>query len=81
MALEMPLRKRNLDQKSISFMGPSIWNKSRNDLKILNTVTLFTHNHKKVTLHKNFPNKEFFLSLFSRIWTEYRDLWSRVKAE
>ena len=41
MALEIPLRKNNLGQKSISFMGPSILNKLSNDLKILNTVTLF----------------------------------------
>ena len=42
MALEIPLRKSNLGQTSISFMGPSIWNKSSSDLKILNTATSFT---------------------------------------
>ena len=42
MALEIPLRKSNLGQKSISFMGPSVWNKLSNDLKVLNTVTSFT---------------------------------------
>ena len=39
MALEMPLRKSNLGQRSISFMGQSGWNKWKNDLKILNAVT------------------------------------------
>ena len=37
MALEIPLRKSNLGQKSISLMGISIWNKLSNDLKILDT--------------------------------------------
>ena len=52
MELEIPLRKSTLDQKNISFMRPSIWNKLSNDLKILNTATLFTHNYKKVVLEK-----------------------------
>ena len=43
MTSEIPLRKSNLAQKSISFMGPSIWNKLSNDLKILNTATSFDH--------------------------------------
>ena len=30
MALEIPLAKGNLGQKSISFIGPSFWNKLRN---------------------------------------------------
>ena len=51
MASEIHLRKSNLDQKSISFMGSSIWNKSSNDLKILNTATSFTH-CKKLVLKK-----------------------------
>ena len=42
MALEIPLRKSNLGQKSISFMRPFIWNKLSNYLKILNTTTSFT---------------------------------------
>ena len=33
-------------------MGPSIWKKLSNDLKILNTTTLFTHNYKKPVLQK-----------------------------
>ena len=46
MDLEIPLRKSTLGQKNISFMGPSIWNKLSNDLKILNTATSFTQNLK-----------------------------------
>ena len=50
MPLEIPLRKNNLGQKSISFMAISTWNKLRNNLKILNTATSFTHNYKKLVL-------------------------------
>ena len=52
MASEIPLRKSNLGQNSISFMWPSIWNKLSNDLKIINTATSFTHNYKKPVLKK-----------------------------
>ena len=52
MALEIPLRKSNFGQKSISFMGSSTWNKLCNDLKILNTATSFTHDYKKQVLKK-----------------------------
>ena len=52
-ALEViPLRKSNLSQKSIPFMGQSIWNKLSNDLKILDTATSYTHNYKKLVLKK-----------------------------
>ena len=50
MALETLLKKGNLGQKSISFIGPSIWNKLSNNLKVLNTTTLFTHYYKKLVL-------------------------------
>ena len=53
MALVIPLGKSNLCQKSISFIGPSIWNKLSNDMKILNTATSFTYNYKKLVLKKN----------------------------
>ena len=46
--MEMPLRKSNYGGHS--FMGPSIWNKLCNNLKILNTATPFTHNYKKLHL-------------------------------
>ena len=50
--LSIEKKKSNLGQKSISFMGPPIWNKLSNDLKILNTTTSFTHNYKKLILKK-----------------------------
>ena len=52
MALEIPLSKSNLSQKSISFMGPSIWNKLSNDLKNLDPAALFAYNCKKLVLKK-----------------------------
>ena len=52
MALEIPLRKSNLGQKSISFMGPWIRNKLSNDLKNLNSESSFTHNYKKLLCKK-----------------------------
>ena len=48
----LSIKKSNLGQKSISFMGPPIWNKLNNDLKILSTATSFTHNYKKLILKK-----------------------------
>ena len=52
MALEIPLIKSNLVQKSILLMGPYIWNKLSNDLNNLNAATSFTHNYKKLVLKK-----------------------------
>ena len=48
MGLEIPLSI--LDQKTISLIGPSIWNKLSNNLKVLNTTTLLTHNYKNLVL-------------------------------
>ena len=44
-ALEVPLKKSNLGQKNTWFIGPSIWNKMSNNLKVLNTTTSFTHHY------------------------------------
>ena len=63
MAFEMPLRKSNLGQKSMSFMAPSIWKKLSNDLKILNTATSFTHRKlvlKKLELLQHNFNHNFY---------------------
>ena len=46
MALESPLRKGNLGQKSITFMMPSIWNNMSNDLEIFSATISFNHNSK-----------------------------------
>ena len=52
MALEIPLRKRKLGQKSISLMGPHICNEFGIDLKILDTTSLRTRNNKNLVLKK-----------------------------
>ena len=53
MTLKIPLKKSNLGQKSILFIGSFIWNKLSNNLKVLNTTTSFTsftHDYKKLVL-------------------------------
>ena len=50
MALDIPLRKTALGQRSISFLGPKIWSKISNDLKTVKTTNCFTHGLKKEIL-------------------------------
>ena len=50
MAFEMSLRKRNVGQKSILFMGASIWNKLSNGFEFLSPTTSFTRSYKKLVL-------------------------------
>ena len=50
MALAIPLRKTALGQKNISFLGPKIWSKISNDLKVVKTTNCFTHGLKKEIL-------------------------------
>ena len=42
--LEIPLNKSNLGQNNTSLIGPSIWNKLSNSLKILNTSSYWKTN-------------------------------------
>ena len=51
MALDIPLQKIVLGQKSISFLGPKIWFKTNNDLKKVLTTNSFTHSLKKEMLN------------------------------
>ena len=72
MALQIPLRKSNLGQNSISFFGPSIWNKLSND-QILNAAISTTHNYKNVVLNKlervehNFNHKYYHYYLYQNL--------------
>ena len=50
-ALDIPLRKTVLGQKSISFLGPKIWSKINNDLKTVLTTNSFTDILKKEMLN------------------------------
>ena len=43
MALDIPLRKTTIGEKSISFLGPKVWSKANNSLKALKTAATFTH--------------------------------------
>ena len=46
-ALDIPLKKTNTGQKSISYLGPSLWNKLDSHLRVAPTTIAFTHNYKK----------------------------------
>ena len=50
MALDKPLRKTTTEQKSISFLGPKVWPKTKNSLKAVKTTATFTHTLKKYVL-------------------------------
>ena len=52
MALDIPLRKSNIGQKNLSFLGPSVWNKLPSNLKKMNTTNSFTHGYKKMILNE-----------------------------
>ena len=42
-----PLRTKALSQKSLSYLGPFIWNDLPDDVKLLNNVNTFKHKDKK----------------------------------
>ena len=50
MALDIPLRKTALGKKYILFLGPKIWSKISNNLKVVKTTNCFTHGLKKEIL-------------------------------
>ena len=52
MALDIPLRKANTGQKSLSFLGPKIWSKIRPSIKNVRASFYFMHAIKKnILLH------------------------------
>ena len=52
MALDIPLRKTNKGQKSLSFLGPKIWSKIDPSIKNVGTSSSFMHAIKKnILLH------------------------------
>ena len=52
MALDIPLRKINTGQKSLSFLGPKIWSKIDRNIKNVRTSSSFMHAFKKnILLH------------------------------
>ena len=52
MALDIPLCRTNKGQKSMSFLGPKIWNKVSSNIKTAATTSSFTHCLKKEILSK-----------------------------
>ena len=49
-ALDIPLRKATIRQKSISFLGPKVLSKTNSSLKAVRTTATFTHALKKHVL-------------------------------
>ena len=47
-----PFRKSNMGQNTLSFIGPSIWNKTPEVIKKTNSVNTFKHNLKKYYLSR-----------------------------
>ena len=52
MALDIPLCRTIKEQKSMSFLGPKIWNKVSSNIKTAGTTSSFTHGLKKEILSK-----------------------------
>ena len=52
MALDIPLCRTIKEQKSMSFLGPKIWNKVSSNIKTAATTSSFTHGLKKEILSK-----------------------------
>ena len=52
MALNIPLYRAIKGQKSITFLGPKIWNKVYSNTKIAATTASFTHRLEKEILSK-----------------------------
>ena len=52
MALDIPLFRTNKGQKSMSFLGPKIWNKVSSNTKTAATTFSFPHRLKKEILSK-----------------------------
>ena len=51
-ALDIPLCRANKRQKSMSFLGPKIWNKVSANIKTAATTSFFMHHLKKEILSK-----------------------------
>ena len=50
--LKLPFRKTKLGMQSLSYVGPSTWNKLLNNLKTATSVNGFKHSMKKYFLKK-----------------------------
>ena len=50
--LKLPFRKSKLGMQSLSYVGPSAWNKLPNNFKTATSVNCFKHDFKKYFLKK-----------------------------
>ena len=68
MAMDMHLRKTNIGQKSLTFLGPKIWSKVDPSIKNVRTSPSFMHDlQKNISLHTSFflLNSYYFLMIDS----------------
>ena len=63
MALDIPLCRTNKGQKSMSFLGPKIWNKVSSNIKTTATKSSFTHRLKNKFL-VNCKSDRFYLFIY-----------------
>ena len=56
--LILPHRKNNRGQKSLSFMGPKIWNNLHSELKTIENVNTFKHEIKKTFFISRLKKRE-----------------------
>ena len=45
--LQQPFRKTNTGQNALSFIGPALWNKVPEEIKIITNLNAFKHNLEK----------------------------------
>ena len=50
--LKLPFRKSKLVMQSLSYVGPSTWNKLSNNLQTATSINCFKHDTKKYFLKK-----------------------------
>ena len=66
--LNQPLRKTNMGLNSISYLGPSLWNKLPEKIKQSPSLNVFKHKVKEnfLTMHKNKSSFVYLLSILYR---------------
>ena len=61
MALDIPLYRTNKGQKSMSFLGPKMWNKVSSNIKTVASTSFFKHRLKKEILSKSLERTNSFI--------------------
>ena len=68
--LDVPHRKTNVGQKSLSYVGPSLWNNLKKTLKTSTSLKSFEHNIKQYYFNK-MKKKESFLFVLLMLQSKY----------